>query len=157
MVKTVVCPEVKVPEKVKSSINKQTEKWKQTKSEADQTLSKKEIASIFGEIKDLAATSFVGKSRLKHKEDILTKLGAAPVKQQKMPFKMRMGILEGKRKREAKIVSRAKESGVVLSTQKKTTEKKAAKKNRSRDVPKINIGTKGGILHLNRSNIPSHR
>ena len=101
-------------------------------------------------------------SRIKHKEDKLTKLGAPPPKEQKMPFKMKMGILEGRKKREIKSQERAKESGVVHGKKafsssggsSSTTKKLRGKREDFEGYGGFDVKTKGGVFHLSKKRLP---
>eukprot|EP00603_Paraphysomonas_imperforata_P013278 CAMPEP_0114480416 /NCGR_PEP_ID=MMETSP0104-20121206/17121_1 /TAXON_ID=37642 ORGANISM="Paraphysomonas imperforata, Strain PA2" /NCGR_SAMPLE_ID=MMETSP0104 /ASSEMBLY_ACC=CAM_ASM_000202 /LENGTH=69 /DNA_ID=CAMNT_0001655901 /DNA_START=1 /DNA_END=210 /DNA_ORIENTATION=- len=63
-----------------------------------------------------------------------------------MPFAQKMGILAGRKNREARIVESAKQSGVVLANKSKgNTGRVREKKDRGFDVH-----TKRGVLHLKR-------
>jgi hypothetical protein len=129
---------------------------------------KKEFQQMFASVKDLTATSFTGMSKKTHKEDKLTKLGALPVKQQKMPLKMKLGIIAGREKRLEKTVNRAKEEGVVLPTSviaqlsKKSNVSDNNKdygyemtKKQKRERPDLDIKTYGGVFHLSKDRLPS--
>ena len=93
-----------------------------------------ELNALFSSVKDLSATALAGQKKKAHKEDKLTKLGALPgasallnprfslsvcphlnvlfppspvrlsVPQQRMPFKMKMGIMAGRARRDEKEV-----------------------------------------------------
>ena len=120
------CPEVSVPrdimhrskepkyeEKSNKSGNKRPPSLGATKS--DYRSSKEEIRYMMSTIKAFNANSSTGSMKKNYKDDILTKLGAPPPKQPTMPFKMKMGILAGQKKRELMKEKGAKESGVVLA------------------------------------------
>lgn len=164
MIKTFICPNVKLPEKsIERSGQKRTRESDYTskinfakKSMPSQNfeMSKKEVSNILTEIKDLSATSFVGMAKKKHKEDKLTKLGAPPPKQQTMPFKMQMGILKGRKIRMTKAIQTAKEAGVVLAAPSKDQMKNSKRKPSKDRQSSFEVGTKGGILHLNKDKIP---
>jgi hypothetical protein len=125
-----------------------------------------DLKALFSTVKDFSATAFTGMKKKQHKEDKLTKLGAAPVKQQQMPFKMKMGILAGRKKRDETTEKSAQESGVVLArvasqkvgggqrnrTSSSSFQKK--KPRRSGDSASIDINTKGGVLHLSKKRLP---
>ncbi len=108
-----------------------------------------EFNQIFEEVKELGRSSLTGIKGKKHKEDILTKLGAPPVKAQKMPFKMKIGLMMASEKRNRKEIEQSKESGVVLSKNKlnhKNDKKYEKRPNKDRGID--NIRTKGGIYYL---------
>lgn len=84
--------------------------------------------------------------RAKKNEDTLIRLGVAPAKQQKMPFKMRMGLLSSRAKHEKKNLARSKESGVVLPTKLKDEPKK---KRDSERQPGLGLPS-GSVLNLNK-------
>ena len=158
-VKKFVCPEVSVPTKINktfkpnnrndNSTQRNDNKFKNRLQE--KTAERKEFSDIFNSIKELASTQYVGMNKKKFKEDKLTKLGAAPVKQQKMPFKMKMGIIKGRDKKIKKMQEQVKESGVVLSKDLLEQSKKI-KKNVS-NQPNLDVRTKSGVLHINKKRI----
>lgn len=132
---------------------------------------REEISSIFADIKDYSATSFIGMKRKNHKEDKLTDLGAPPVKQQKMPFKQKIGIACAKKKHDVKNVQTARDQGVVLaavskkgrydkgrresSTNPKTIVGRASSAPRGRsESSSFGINTKGGVMHLSKKRLP---
>jgi hypothetical protein len=152
-VKTVFCPEVGLPDDFKSHSRKRgrssfhASNKKQTQD--------KSFEHLLSSVKDFSSVSLTGQSRKKFEDDKLTKLGALPVKQQKMPFQMRIGLIAGKKKRDARKNIELKESGQVVakSQQQKSKSKPREKKDRGLDV-----NTRGGVFHLKKSNIPSkHR
>lgn len=75
---------------------------------------REEINEIMETVKEFNAKSLEGGKKAAHKDDILTKLGALPPKQQKMPYAMRLGLNAAKKKREAKNVQLAKEAQIQL-------------------------------------------
>lgn len=120
---------------------------------------KEDLRAAYRDVRELAATTYMGLMKQKHKDDVLTKLGVRAPKEQTMPFKMKMGILEGRKKRQEKIVQRAKESGVILapllfSTDNKE-ETKSRNKNKSDVAPDLDIHTKGGVFHLSKNKLPA--
>ena len=132
---------------------------------------REEISSIFTSVKDFSSASFLGLKKKQHKEDKLTKLGAPEVKQQKMPFKMRLGLDAASKKRTLKNQLKAKESGVVLaavskknrndrgrresSTNDRSSYGRASSKSRGRDESSsFGINTKSGVMHLSKKRLP---
>ena len=130
-----------------------------------------EISSIFTSVKDFSSSSFVGLKKKQHKEDKLTQLGAPGVKQQKMPFKMRLGLNAASKKREVKNQLKARDSGVVLAavskknrndrgrrdsgTNDRASSGRASSKSRSRDESSsFGINTKSGVMHLSKKRLP---
>ena len=111
---------------------------------------KDEIRGLLGDIKGLTATSFVGLKKKKFKDDKLTKLGAPDVKQQKMPFKMKMGIEAGKARRQKAVQSQAKEAGIVLATHRKA---ESDSRGGLFTKKKFDLGDRvsKGVLHINKS------
>ena len=129
-----------------------------------------DLKALFSTVKDFSSTSFVGMKKKKHNEDKLTKLGAPSVKQQTMPFKMKMGIMAGRKKRTEKEGKEAQESGVILA---KVAQQKVGggdrnhgrgggkssggnhkKSRRSGDSPSFGLNTKNGVLHLSKKRLP---
>lgn len=131
---------------------------------------RKEMDALLQEVKELNAGTFSGMAKKKHKEDVLTKLGVFEPKQQKMPFKMKLGIKHGREKRAKKNVTDARESGVVLSlSAKKAAGGKSQQQRYGHDDPRSNspqkrrnkddigldtIKTKQGIFHLSKDRLP---
>ena len=87
----------------------------QKKDTANGLLSKKEIRNFMVNVKDFSATTAQGMQKVHQRQDILTKLGVPTPKEQTMPFKMKMGILSGRKRRLEKVEQEAKESGTVAS------------------------------------------
>ena len=84
-------------------------------------------------------------TKKKSKIDLLAKLGAPPLKQQKKPFKMSMGILASEAKKAKKAIQESRESDIVLpkmAKKKKSTKREAD----SGDL----VGIKGNVLNMNR-------
>ena len=75
-----------------------------------------------------------------------------PRKQPTMPFKQKMGILQGREKRREREVLEAKESGRVLANQSSSQSKTSAKK-RNTDSG-LDVQTKGGVLRLSKARLP---
>lgn len=84
-------------------------------------------------------------TKKKSKIDLLAKLGAPPLKQQKKPFKMSMGILASEAKKAKKAMQESRESGIVLP---KMAKKKKSSK-READAGDL-VGIKGNVLNMNR-------
>lgn len=154
--KRFVCPDVTVPTKRNNDNYKSNDNKKNNTNSNDskfknrlieKNAERKEFSDIFNSIKELASTQYVGMNKKKFKEDKLTKLGAAPVKQQKMPFKMKIGILKGREKKIKKLQDQAKESGVVLSKDLLQKNKKN-KNNNVSNQPNLDVKTKSGVLHI---------
>ena len=138
MVETFKCPDLP-----SSSFKTNKRRFKVQDESADNNLKKKErleFNEYFNEVKNYAKSSS-GK-----KEDVLTKLGLPPPKQQKMPFKMRLGINQGRKKREEKILNSAKESNLILA---KTAYKKTKIKTSSADKG-LEDDVKGGVLYISK-------
>lgn len=125
--KIYVCPEVSVPrdimrskepkyEDASSSTQKRSSFVGSTNS--NNRSSKEEIRDMMAKIKVFNANALTGSQKKNYKDDILTKLGAPPPKQPTMPFKIKMGILAGRKKKELLKEKELKESGVVLASSK---------------------------------------
>jgi Domain of unknown function (DUF4602) len=175
MVIRVKCPVVDVPSNLHASRNKRprgdmgwdqdglpnsygaSSSSKSRKVDEDENSSREELKKIFASIKDLSATSFTGMKKKQHKEDKLTALGAPRVKEQTMPFKMKMGILAGRKKRAEREEKEAKDAGIILA--KATTFGKRNDRNkftkRSDSGASFDVNTKGGVLHLSKSRLPT--
>lgn len=89
---------------------------KKLSKEDEEFLAKKEeLRSFMSNIKEFNAHSELGKSRRQFEEDRLTQLGALPLKQAKMPFKVRLRIESAQKKRENRKSSELKESDEVIA------------------------------------------
>lgn len=121
---------------------------------------KEEVLDLMQEVKEYSSQTFKGLKKKKHKDDELTRLGVQPPKQQTMPFKMAMGIREGRKKRDMKTIERSKDSGVVLKkglSYQNIKEKYSSKDKKSREERDgLDIGTKKGVFHLKRSRLPAN-
>lgn len=79
-------------------------------------LSKKAVSDFMVNVKNFTKTSVATGMEKKHyKEDILTKLGVPAPKEQTMPFRMKMGILKGRKTRLEKLENEQKLSGSIAS------------------------------------------
>ena len=114
-----------------------------------------EIKEIMHTIREFSSTTLTGQAKHKHKDDKLVKLGALPKKQQTMPLKMALGIKQGREKRLLKAQSRAKESGLVLSStpQKQQHQQKEARFEKG-GAPDIDVRSRNGVFHLSKHRIP---
>jgi hypothetical protein len=111
---------------------------------------KKIFQKIFKSVKEFGLTN-METSKRKLLDEKLTKLGAPPLKQQKMPFKMKIGILDGRKRREKAHVQDARVSGQVLASSKiKKDNLKVKKKSSSSQQPDFDVKTKRGVLQLNK-------
>jgi len=133
-----------------------SKKWDQTKKARQD-----EVKGLMSEVKQLSAKTFVGLAKKKHKDDTLTTLGVDAPKKQTMPFKMALGIREGRLKRQLKTIEKSKESGVVLSknlshksAKEEYSGKNAGKRSRE-ERDGLDVGTKKGVFHLKRSRLPA--
>jgi hypothetical protein len=75
-----------------------------------------------------------------------------------MPFKMKMGILKGRKRREDRAEQERKESGVVVATSKTKKGKKSNQlserdEDKALGVPNWNVNTFNGVLHLSKKNL----
>jgi len=117
-----------------------------------------EIKEIMHTIREFSSTTLTGQAKHKHKDDKLVKLGALPKKQQTMPLKMALGIKQGREKRLLKAQSRAKESGLVLSStpQKQQQQQQHQKEARFEKggAPDIDVRSRNGVFHLSKQRIP---
>lgn len=84
---------------------------------------REEVRTFMRTVKEFNANSELGSSRRNHQEDILTQLGAAPPKQQKMPFKLRLKLDEAKKKREERKLDELRQSGEVTAVHKTLLQK----------------------------------
>lgn len=164
-VKRFECPTVSIPEDMKPTTNYKRN-YDQFKSKLQiQEINQKDLRLFYGEIKDYSAQHFHGKEKHQHKEDKLTKLGVAPRKQMKVPFKIKMSILQHHKQKAERERSLLKESGMVqshssLKVLKQTIKKKSksdekstkSSKNRDRGIDFVGgnskIPLKDGILRI---------
>lgn len=154
MVETVYCPTTTLPENYLNDKLKKKRKHSQDEEQHNQQNEREIFQKIFKSVKEFGLTN-IQTSKKKILDDKLTKLGALPVKQQKMPFKMKMGILEGRKKREKRQLEEARESGQVLSIKKKKEIK--VNKKISNNQPDFNVKTRGGVLRLSKSGTNTKR
>lgn len=149
---TVKCPEDSPISTYTSSLKRKRPTEESTSSsisrKKEREKDRAEFNAFFAEAKQLGDTTLRGLAGIKVKDDVLTKLGVPAPKQQKMPFKMAIGIMNGRAKRLEKRLKRAKETGQVVATS------LLKKKEKKRDVDSIGSGLdgniKGGILHINQ-------
>jgi hypothetical protein len=132
---------------------------------SDRKQRQEEVKELMNDVKTFSSQTFVGQKKKVYKEDKLTNLGIDVPKQQTMPFKMALGVREGRMKRAIKGIERSKESGVVLNksmTYQKIKdanigEKEKLNKKRMKEERHgaFDIGTKQGVMRLKRSRLPS--
>lgn len=185
MVLKVVCPTVRLPSETSNRKRPRGDMgWNDEASTFSSSTSdgskrrfsgisekREEINDIFTSVKDFSSTTFQGLKRRHYREDVLTKLGAPAVKQQKMPFKQRVGLAAAKKKRDVKNEEKAKESGVVLATVNKKSRNDRGRREgstNSRSTPgrassiskshtessAFGITTKSGVMHLSKKRLP---
>lgn len=126
MQRVFVCPEVKAPklDRVNNTERKRKDFTHNRGSREDEKSFKKpksakaELREFMTSVKEYSSQTLEGLSKKAHKDDKLTKLGAPPPKQQTMPFKMKMGILAGRKKRKQREAAMAAEAGVVQANAK---------------------------------------
>jgi len=115
--------------------------------------------TYFSSVSELGHSALTGQARKSHKSDKLTSLGVRPEKAQTMPFKMKMGILTGKEKRQKRILNEAKQSGLVLSARalgaKVSVASLISSDGRGKGVvekgsfnPDIDVSVRGGVLRM---------
>ena len=152
MVLTVKCPEVTFPDSFSSSSSKRKRSLEDSSGgdsrKKEREKEREEFNAFFAETRQLGQSTLRGLAGIKVKDDALTKLGVPAPKQQKMPYKMAIGIINGRIKRQEKKLQRAKETGQVMATS------LLKKKEKKRDTEDIDSGldgnVKGGILHINQ-------
>jgi hypothetical protein len=108
---------------------------------------------MFKTVKEFGLTN-IHNSKRKTLEHKLTKLGAPPPKQPTMPFKMKIGILEGRKKREKRTLDEAKQSGQVLAKSKVKTKSSERRPKAHSQHPDFDVPTRGGVLRLSKSKVP---
>lgn len=111
---------------------------KKLSKEDEEFLAKKEeLRTYMSNIKEFNAHSQLGQSRRQFQEDRLTQLGALPVKQAKMPFKVRLRIEKAQKKRETRKLTELKESDEVVAvsvTKKRKTNGEVIDKKKKKKV-----------------------
>ncbi len=154
MVKEFICPTVLVPSfsKSKTALN-----YKKEIPLSNKNLKHKrkiEMDQIYSEIKEFSATKTNRKSKKLYIDEKLTRLGAPPPKEQKMPFQQKMGILAGRKKRELKAKLEVKHSGVI-SAKSKSKNSSKSKTTNSEDLdssnPDIHPRTRRGFLIVKKT------
>lgn len=82
-------------------------------------------------------------------DELLSSLGAGPAKQQRVPLRIRMGMLRAQTRRETRQREHSRESGVVLPTKTKThpTKTKAHKRRAGEDGPGLGL-PRGAVLRV---------
>lgn len=127
-------------------------------SKADILERKKErevFAGYFDDVKTLGKSTLTGIAKKQYNSNKLTALGAYAEKAQRMPFKMQMGLMQGRKKREQRTKDEAKSAGTILAKGTSSSSSSAAANQRKRyDGPSIDIGTRGGIAHLSSKRLP---
>lgn len=157
MVKTFKCPEVRLPDDL---INTGKKKRKLDHFKEDdghyKTKFKNEInddrisfEKTFSAIKKINGSTLTGLSRIKHKGDKLSKLGVPPPKQPTMPFKMKIGIEQGRKKRASKQLEYAKTSGLVTAQKSQKSSNSKSKEFSRKDD--FEVRTYGGVLKVNKN------
>lgn len=157
-IETVVCPEERLPEFFRkkprfgdgprnnsswpsssspssSSFQSSSKKDRPTSSapSADESSKsvKDELKGIMKSIKQFNTEAQQGKEKRKSAQDRLTALGAMPLKQQKMPLKMRLAIMQSREKKQRHREEIERQSEVVtVNTLKKIRERKAGRKSK---------------------------
>lgn len=154
-VKVYKCPDVAFRYDATSSSGtgkrKRAEASKEEDNMTNSQKSRKEVQSFMSKITDLASTTARGMEKLHHKQDILTQLGVPPPKEQKMPLKMKLGIIDGRKKRAERMKNEAKESGYVGAIPfllKQASEKRVERKSGELNILS-NTGLKGAqnLMH----------
>lgn len=147
MVTTVVCPEDKLPEFYRPPKRKSDDitTRKQTggsgggkkprfdvkkKDEDTSNLStREELKLMMKSIKQFNTNQLFGKDKRKSNQDKLTELGAMPLKQEKMPFKMKLAIHKSRERKQERKKEEQKQSGVVtIDTLKKVKDRRKSRK-----------------------------
>lgn len=175
MVKTFLCPkdtlkpnsDARRSEKYRGGDEQPARRRRNVKTTVQQSDRKEredEVKGLMSDVKEVSSASYTGQRKKKHREDVLTKLGVEPTKQQTMPMKMALGIRDGRRKRMVKQIERSKESGVVLNSSMtykamndavESSSSTTQKRKREREDRRggLDIGTKHGVLRLKRSRL----
>lgn len=161
-VQTFVCPEIGWGHQGSGSRGGQVDKKRKAAVDSgDNALRKRasgptEIKEIMHTIREFSSPTLTGQAKHKHKDDKLVKLGALPKKQQTMPLKMALGIKQGREKRLLKAQSRAKESGLVLSSTPQKQQQQHQKEARFEKggAPDIDVRSRNGVFHLSKQRIP---
>lgn len=91
---------------------------------------KEEIRDIMKTVKEFNANSELGSSRRKYQDDLLTKLGAKPIKQPTMPFKLHLALDQVRKRKEMKKLEELKQSDEVSAMQRLLVTKSKRKQER---------------------------
>jgi len=145
---TLKCPIISAPKK-SSNNNKRSNSSLEDRNSVEINASKRtksEFEKYFEEVRNLGNSTLKGAKGVKQKDDILTKLGVPPPKQQKMPFKMRIGINEGRKKRAEKELNEAMESNLTLA---KSKFQKVDKKREPKEKD-LDSDLRGGVLYISK-------
>ncbi|RYH29919.1 DUF4602 domain-containing protein [archaeon] len=147
MVTTVVCPEDKLPEFFRPPKrnadelssrrqaggpdgNKKPRLDANKKEEDTSNMStREELKHLMKSIKQFNSNQLFGKEKRKSYQDKLTELGAMPLKQQKVPFKMKLAIHKSRERKQERKKEEQKQSGVVtMDTLKHVRDRKKSRK-----------------------------
>jgi hypothetical protein len=116
-----------------------------------ENISNEDIHSLHQNIKQFNADSLKGKERVNLKQDRLTELGAPPLKQQKVPFKIQMQRFRQKQKKVHESTKILKQSGIVLPNAKFNAKSNKIIKNKDKSKKNnlsLGVKTKQGVLHV---------
>ena len=165
-VQRVYCPDVVVPTRDRKRIRgdmgwehqERSSEGKRSKLKDPKLIQqqeREEFLKAFKSMKSYSAISLEGLSKKKYKEEKLTALGAPRVKEQTMPFKMKMGILAGRKRRELNTSQVARESGVVLARPSAATSSKQKHSRERTGRVDLDVPVKNGVFHLSKKRLPS--
>ena len=148
---TFICPDDSSSYR-RDSFESTKRKFNSFKKEDDKV---EDIRSIYESIKEFNVNETKGKSRDKRNQEKLTALGAPPLKNQKVPFKMAMSRLREKKSKLLRTKELLLESGVVAAkSSSQSTQKKNIKKRKlsGHDSVQPNVGlkTQNGVYHVKR-------
>ena len=155
-VKVFKCPTDVLPVSMRGKINLEGGgKRGQAESDRDKAAKDEEtemFKGYFADVKEYGKSTLSGMAKKQHKSDKLTALGVRPEKKQTMPFKMAIGINDGRERRAARVRSEAKQSGTVLAKSlinagKRERPDYTADRNSG---PNIDVNVRGGVLRLNK-------
>ena len=150
-IKTFKCPEVKLPDTVgrkKILCPSSSSAHGRFKSHVSEKEERADFERYSSEVKKLGNSTLKGLQAMKVKADVLTELGVPPPKQQKIPFKMAVGIMNGRERRKEKFLKKVKESGQVIA--KSLVRKNPKKRTREESDRGLDANIKGGVLRINK-------
>lgn len=134
-VKTVYCNDTSLPSHLSTNSARHRKTSPSLITPNEESLSKKEeLRSYLSDIKDFNANMEIGKTKRKIYQDKLSRLGAPPVKPQKMPLKLKIELNNARKKREKQELENFRASKVINAQFSNVVKKfKTNKRNKSKN------------------------